>query len=73
MEVPGIDEATYSSIMLCDIDLRKDLYMNIVLSGGSTLFPGLPERMHKEMSSLAPNTMKVLYILDNLIQFNRSA
>jgi actin len=62
MEVPGIDEATYSSIMLCDIDLRKDLYMNIVLSGGSTLFPGLPERMHKEMSSLAPNTMKVLYI-----------
>lgn len=59
MEIDGIHQATYNSIMRCDIDLRKDLYMNVVLSGGSTLFSGLPERMHKEMSSLAPNTIKV--------------
>jgi len=26
--------------MKCDVDIRKDLYGNIVLSGGSTMFPG---------------------------------
>merc|ERR1712054_583099 len=59
MESAGIHEATYNSIMKCDLDIRKDLYANIVLSGGSTMFPGFPERMEKEISELAPSTMKV--------------
>ncbi len=37
MESPGIHELIFSSIMRCDIDIRKDLFSNIVLSGGSTL------------------------------------
>ncbi|KAH0792529.1 actin [Histomonas meleagridis] len=45
--------------MACDIDVRKDLYANIVLSGGTTMFEGLPERMEKEMVRLAPPTMKI--------------
>ena len=45
--------------MKCDIDMRKDLYMNLVLSGGSTMFPGLPERMNKEMSARVPQSMRV--------------
>ena len=40
MEAPGIHEAVYSSIQKCDIDIKKDLYSNIVLSGGSSMFPG---------------------------------
>ncbi len=36
MESPGIHELIFSSIMRCDIDIRKDLFSNIVLSGGST-------------------------------------
>ncbi|CAH2058413.1 unnamed protein product [Thlaspi arvense] len=59
METPGIHETTYNSIMKCDLDIRKDLYGNIVLSGGSTMFPGIAERMTKEISSLAPASMKV--------------
>ncbi|CAD6273341.1 unnamed protein product [Miscanthus lutarioriparius] len=39
MEAAGIHETTYNSIMKCDVDIRKDLYGNIVLSGGSTMFP----------------------------------
>ena len=34
MEVAGIHETTFNSIMKCDIDIRKDLYANTVLSGG---------------------------------------
>jgi len=55
----GISETAYSSINKCDIDIRKDLYGNTVLSGGSTMFPGIAERMQKEMTALAPSTMKI--------------
>ena len=38
MEVAGIHETTFNSIMKCDIDIRKDLYANTVLSGGKNIF-----------------------------------
>ena len=59
MEAAGVHESVYSSIMNTDIDIRKDLYANTVLSGGSTMFPGLADRMMKELQTLAPPTMKV--------------
>ena len=62
MESAGIHETTYNSIMKCDIDIRKDLYANTVLSGGSTMFPGIADRMQKEISALAPPTMKIKII-----------
>ena len=34
MEAAGIDETAFNSIMKCDVDIRKDLYGNVVLSGG---------------------------------------
>ena len=40
MESSGIHETAYNSIMKCDVDIRKDLYANTVLSGGTTMFPG---------------------------------
>ena len=55
----GLHYDLYNSIMKSDIDIRKDFYANIVLSGGSTMFPGLADRMQKELTTLAPNTMKV--------------
>lgn len=59
LEAPGIHETTFNSIMKCDVDIRKDLYGNIVLSGGSTMFPGIADRMSKEVAALAPNSVKV--------------
>lgn len=52
----GIHKLTHESIMKSDIDVRKDLYSNVVLSGGTTLYAGLPERLTKELKLLAnPN------------------
>jgi actin beta/gamma 1 len=58
-ELDGIHETTFKSIMKCDIDIRKDLYSNIVMSGGTTMFPGIGERMTKEVTAKAPPTMKI--------------
>merc|ERR1712013_737312 len=41
MEACGIHETTYNSIMKCDVDIRKDLYANTVMSGGTTMYPGI--------------------------------
>ena len=44
----------FNSIKECDIDIRKDLYQNIIMSGGSTMYNGLPDRLEKEIDNLAP-------------------
>lgn len=59
MEAAGIHETAYNCIMKCDVDIRKDLYGNIVLSGGTTMFPNIADRMNKEITALAPSTMKI--------------
>ena len=59
MESCGIHETTFNSIMKCDVDIRKDLYANTVLSGGTTMYPGIADRMQKEITALAPTTMKI--------------
>jgi len=58
-EASGIHDTSFQSIMKCDVDIRKDLYANVVLSGGTTMFAGIGERMTKELSALAPSTMKI--------------
>jgi len=61
-EANGIHEATFQTILKCDVDLRRSLYANIVLSGGTTMFPGIGERMTKELALRAPSTMKIKVI-----------
>jgi len=58
-EGSGVHDATFRSIMQCDIDVRRALYANVVLSGGTTMFQGIGERMTKELSRMAPSTMKI--------------
>jgi actin beta/gamma 1 len=62
LEQEGIHKLTFSSIMKCDVDIRKDLYNNIVMSGGTTMFAGIAERMQKEVKSLAPDSMTIKII-----------
>lgn len=59
MENAGIHVLLYNSVMKSDIDIRKDLLSNVVLSGGSTMFPGLADRMKCELDNLVPSSMKV--------------
>jgi len=58
LEAPGFHEMVYKSIQKCDIDVRRDLFGNVVLSGGTTMFKGLPERLQKEIGNLAPSSIK---------------
>jgi actin-related protein len=62
LEQEGVHKLTFSSIMKCDVDIRKDLYNNIVMSGGTTMFSGIAERMQKEIKALAPDSMTIKII-----------
>ena len=56
---PGLHEIVYSSIMKCEMDIRRTLYYTTILSGGNTLYPGCVDRMCKEMTALAPSSMMI--------------
>jgi len=62
MEQQGIHQLTFQSIMKCDVDIRRDLYKNIVMSGGTTMFTGIPERLEKEIKAQAPQGMDIKVI-----------
>ncbi|XP_004685841.1 PREDICTED: actin-related protein T1 [Condylura cristata] len=49
----GLSKMIHSSIMKCDTDIQQNLFAEIVLSGGTTLFPGLEERLMKELEQMA--------------------
>ena len=48
-----------STTLLDDVDLRKDLHANVVLSGGTAIFQGIGEHMTNELTDLAPSTMNI--------------
>jgi len=52
VEGQGIAELLFSSIQAAEMDIRSDLYKHIVLSGGSTMYPGLPSRLEREIKQL---------------------
>ncbi|TXT63512.1 MAG: Actin-/Arp1-/Arp2-/Arp3-related protein [Promethearchaeota archaeon] len=61
-ELPPLDDLVVNSINECEMDLRRDLYSNIVLSGGSTMFPGIKERLVKEIREQIPESVEVKII-----------
>jgi actin beta/gamma 1 len=61
-ECKGIHETTFDTVMACDIDIRADLFHNMVMSGGTTMFPGINERLTKEMKRLVPTSIDVRVI-----------
>lgn len=63
-ELKGVHKLTFDSIMTCELDVRKDLYSNIILSGGTTMYEGFGERLYKEMKALAPPSMKIKVIAE---------
>lgn len=52
VEGQGIAELVFSTIQAATIDMRSVLYKHIVLSGGSTMYPGLPSRLEREIKQL---------------------
>ncbi len=60
----GVHKIIHDSIMMCDADLHADLYENICLSGGNTMFPGFANRLQKEISALVPSTVDAKIVAD---------
>ncbi|KAI8039904.1 hypothetical protein M5D96_007329 [Drosophila gunungcola] len=58
-EVMGIHESTYHSILKCDLDLRKDMFANIVLSGGTTMFRNIEHRFLQDLTKMAPPSIRI--------------
>jgi actin-related protein 2 len=52
VDAPGMAESLFNTIQSADIDTRPEFYKHIVLSGGSTMYPGLPTRLEKEVRQL---------------------
>jgi len=61
-EMMGLHELTKKTIDDCDLDVRKDLLANIVMSGGTTMFPNMPERLQAEVEKLVAEGAKVKVI-----------
>lgn len=61
-ESMGVHELVFSAIMNCDIDIRKDLFLNICLSGGNTMIPGIAKRLKKELLLLVPEKLEIKII-----------
>jgi len=57
--IAGVHEMLYKSIMKTNMDIRRDLYGSIVLSGGASLAPGFAERISKELAALLPPKAKL--------------
>ncbi|AAW40772.1 actin ii (centractin-like protein), putative [Cryptococcus deneoformans JEC21] len=58
-EYPGVHQVIVDSINRTDLDLRKSLFSNIVLSGGSTLCTGFGDRLLNEVKKLAVKDVKL--------------
>lgn len=58
-EDEGLHEVLVYAIHKSDLDLRRVLYQNIVLSGGSTLFKGFGDRLLSEVKKIAPKDIKI--------------
>jgi actin-related protein len=62
-EFEGMHELVNSALKKTDIDLRKHLYKEIILTGGNTAITGLPERLLNELTALVPRDVAVRLLL----------
>ncbi|TFF85343.1 MAG: actin, cytoplasmic 2 [Promethearchaeota archaeon] len=61
-EIPPVNQVIVDVISKCELDLQRALYSNIILSGGSTMYQGLKERLTSEISKMIPENVEVRII-----------
>ncbi|KAF8323836.1 Actin/actin-like protein [Clavulina sp. PMI_390] len=61
-ESVGIQKTLHNSILKCNPDIRRDLYGNIILSGGNTMYPGMADRIYKELTALTPASSRIAVV-----------
>jgi actin-like protein 6A len=67
----GIPAAVADVVNRCDIDIRRELYGGIVLTGGGSLFIGLKERLERDITASAPAAVKVKLMASTSTQERR--
>jgi len=55
----GVQNMVVDSIGKTDIDIRRDLFQNIIITGGNTCFRGFMERLQKQVPEVAPQNVRV--------------
>ncbi|XP_071499603.1 uncharacterized protein [Diadema antillarum] len=58
-EHPGLHQAIWDTVLRCDESIRSAVFSSVVLAGGSTLFPGIKERLEKEIKQITSVTFKI--------------
>jgi actin-related protein 2 len=49
-ESPGLSNMIFKMIKEADIDCRADLYRNVILSGGTSVLPGIQNRLERDLN-----------------------
>ena len=62
LSAPGIADNLFNSICKIDRELRPEIYMNIVIGGANSLFPGFPEAIAKQVTDMAPSSQQIKVI-----------
>eukprot|EP00053_Salpingoeca_punica_P004509 m.49475 g.49475 ORF g.49475 m.49475 type:complete len:514 (+) comp12826_c1_seq1:2177-3718(+) len=57
--IPGVHKMVMETIKACPIDLVKEMYGNIVLSGGTTLLEGFADRLRHDLREIAPPSVLI--------------
>eukprot|EP01124_Arcella_intermedia_P029572 TRINITY_DN6290_c1_g1_i2.p3 TRINITY_DN6290_c1_g1~~TRINITY_DN6290_c1_g1_i2.p3 ORF type:complete len:143 (-),score=42.28 TRINITY_DN6290_c1_g1_i2:216-644(-) len=63
LEGGGVHECAYDAVMRCDVDVRRELYGNVVVVGGSAGIEGLGERLRRELMMLPPSPPAVRVVV----------
>jgi len=50
----SIQALAWKSVSNSDVDVRRDLLKNVILSGGTTMYEGIADRLKSELTTLAP-------------------
>ncbi|KAI0564864.1 actin [Gracilaria domingensis] len=65
----SVSHVAFQAISACDLDLRRDLFNSLVITGGSSLIPGVVERVTREVAILTPQMYKLkVYAPTNYIE-----
>ena len=52
----GLQRHLFESIMHCDVDVRRELFSNIILCGGTSMIEGMGEKLWQEMKQLVSSS-----------------
>ena len=61
----GVHQVVNNTLKLCDLDIRRDFYANILLAGGNTMPPGFAERLQRELAALIPPAFKIRVVAND--------